>query len=231
MYIDPDTNIIKNICTDLIGAKINIGYTIILANGNKYNGDIENCNIIGNSMENIIIPLLINKIPTIERGPKQASPDFFNRNRSYEWEIKFFNVSPSFDISNYMSYICQLEENTFRKLYKTQYLVFKYSIFNKYIIIDDFKILNVWNIVSFSGKYPISIQNKKGMWYNIRPCSFNEMSLKNKNAHLFIKNILKSILQCPNNIIDREKIIENIGKQFYKLQFNEVLSSIKNFYI
>ena len=222
--IDPDTESIKDACVKLVGAKIEIKYTIVLDTKEEYNGKIENCNIVGDCMENILLPFLKKKVPTIREGPKQSSPDFFNKN--YEWELKLFNKSPGFDVSNYISYINQLEKNLYKKLYKTQYLIFKYSIEKNHIIIRNFKLFNIWDIVSYSGKYPISLQNKKGTWYNIRPCSFNEMGV-NKNSILFIKQICKSISMCPNPIKNREKIIENIKKQFSQIQFQAVLDSIE----
>ena len=45
-------------------------------------------------------------------GPKQSSPDFFN-NIEYEYELKCFKKNPGFDISNFNSYISQLNGNHF----------------------------------------------------------------------------------------------------------------------
>jgi len=222
---DPDTNIIKNRCNELIGCKINIQFKMTFPNGDNQNGDINNRNIIGDCMENILLPFLQGELHTIEKGPKQSSPDFYNRNK--EWELKVFNGSPGFNISNLNSYIEQLADDTYRKLYRTQYLIFKYSIENQYIIINDFKLCNVWDIILYTGKYPISLQCKKGMWYNIRPCSFNDMGV-NKNPSLFIKNIIKAIKDCPNRINNKDTIIENIQTQFYKIQFESTLNSINS---
>jgi len=98
-----DTNVITKICNDLVGAKIQISYNIILENKQNFSSSIDNCNIFGDCMENILLPFLKSKIDTIEKGPKQSSPDFWNKNKEYEWAL-----------------------------------------------------------ISYTGKYPISIQNKKG---------------------------------------------------------------------
>lgn len=209
---DPDTDIINESCIKLIDAKIKIHYTIEYGETVE-SGDIDDCNIVGNCMETILYPYLKDKIPTLEKGPLQKSPDFYNRNKQYDWELKTFCKSPNFDIANYTSYITQLSENLNKKLYKTQYLVFKYEIKNDYIIIKDFVLCNVWNIVSYDKTYPISLQNKKGTWYNIRPCCFKDMK-KNKTAKKFINNLIKSINECPNNIENKESIINKINDQY-----------------
>lgn len=227
LHQDPDTEQIKTICESFIGAKIQISYNITLKNGDTGNGAIENCNIVGDCMENILYPFLKATIPTMEAGPKQKSPDYWNRKRNYYYEVKCFMGSPGFDVSNFNSYITQLIENLEKKLYKTQYLIFEYQIEHEVIVITDFKLCNVWDIINYTGKYPISLQCKKGMWYNIRPCVFKDMNNKDKTPLLFIKQVCEAVLKTPNKLEDdKEKIIDNIYAQFYKLQFNTVLLQI-----
>lgn len=224
MSIDPNTPEIKNICESLIGSKINIGFTITLQNGEKQSGEIDNCNVIGDCMEDILYPFIHKHIPTFEKGPKQASPDFYN-SKIWEWELKCFNNTPGFDISNFNSYISQLEDNLEKKMYRTQYLIFKYTLDDGVITILDFKLCNVWEIINYNGKNPISLQCKKGMWYNIRPCSFNDMN-KNKTPSMFVKKICEAIHKTPNKIEDKEKTINNICNQYYKLQFSNIIQPL-----
>lgn len=128
MYSDPDTLEIKKTCQSLIGCKINIGFTITLRNGTNHGGEIDNCNIVGDCMENILYPFICKHIPTFKKGPKQASPDFYNRDKKWGWELKCFSKNPRFDISNFNSYISQIQDNLEKKMYKTQYLIFKYNL-------------------------------------------------------------------------------------------------------
>ena len=158
---DPDTELIRTVCTGLIGSKITIGFTITLPDGDTHSGDSGNCNIIGNCMEDILLPVLRKSVPTLEEGPPGQPPDYFNgKNKEWDWELKVFKDAPNFDISNFNSYIKQLEKDTYRKL-KTQYMIFKYSIENQTVTITDFKLLHVWDMISYSGKNPISLQSKK----------------------------------------------------------------------
>jgi len=224
--VDPKTPEIKTICESLIGSKINIGFTITLQNGENHSGEINNCNIIGNCMEDILYPFIHKHIPTFEKGPKQSSPDFYN-SKIWEWELKCFNKTPNFDIGNFNSYISSLENNLEKKMYKTQYLIFEYNLKNKIITIINFKLCNVWELINYTGKNPISLQCKKGMWYNIRPCSFNDIN-SNKTPIMFVKKICEAIDKTPNKMEDKQKTIDNIYKQFYKLQFNNIIQSLNN---
>ena len=215
MLSDPDTEKIRNICNSLIGSKIQINFTLTLLNNEKYTEKINNTNIIGDCMENILFPFIKKNIPTFEKGPKQKSPDFYNK--EWDWELKCFRHNPCFDISNFNSYINQIEKNLEKKMYKTKYLIFRYKNYDNFVEITDFKLCNVWEIINYTGKYPISLQSKKKMWYNIRPCSFMDMNNNKKTPELFIKQICKAIMESPNKIENRKKIIENIYKQFNKI--------------
>jgi|TARA_R110002074_G_scaffold99353_3_gene214595 hypothetical protein len=226
MSVDPKTPEIKKICEKLIGSKINIGFTITLPNGENHSGEINNCNIIGDCMEDILYPFIHKHIPTFEKGPKQASPDFYN-SKIWEWELKCFSNTPGFDISNVNSYISQLEDNLEKKMYRTQYLIFKYNLKDGIIEINDFKLCNVWELINYTGKYPISLQCKKGMWYNIRPCSFNDMNAVDKTPIMFVKKICEAIDKTPNKMENKPRTINNIYNQFYKLQFSRIIQVFK----
>ena len=58
------------------------------------------------------------------------------------------------------------------------------------------------------------MQNKRGMWYNIRPDSVKNWYCPKKTPQLFIDNIIKCITMCPNHIEDKNGKIENITRQF-----------------
>tara|TARA_B100000427_G_scaffold126447_1_gene105159 strand:- start:5090 stop:5773 length:684 start_codon:yes stop_codon:yes gene_type:complete len=220
MSFDPKTSEIKTICESLIGCKINLGFTITLQNGEHHSGELENCNIVGDCMEDILYPFINKHIPTFEKGPKQKSPDFYN-SKIWEWELKCFQGTPGFDISNFNSYISQLEDDLEKKLYRTQYLIFKYNLEDGIITITDFKLCNVWDIINYGGKYPISLQAKKGNWYNIRPCCFNDMNASYKTPTMFIKQIVEAINQTPNEPYNtpenKTRTIDKISHQFNRL--------------
>ena len=222
MSFDPKTPEIKTICESLIGCKIDIGFTITLKNGETFSGEIDNCNIVGDCMEDILYPVIKNKVPSFEKGPKQASPDFYN-SKIWEWELKCFSNSPGFDVSNFNSYTSQLEDNLEKKMYRTQYLIFKYTFKNGVVTITDFKLCNVWEIINYKGKHPISLQCKKGIWYNIRPCSFNDMNVSDKTPIMFIRKIVEAIEKTPNKLEYKTRTINRIYDQFYRIQYSKII--------
>jgi hypothetical protein len=180
-----------------------------------------NCNAVGDIVETIFFPILKKELVDLEEGPKQSSPDFYGMNKEYEFELKVFMKNPGFDIGNFVSYINQLCEidGVYRKIYKTKYLIFEYFINDDQIIIKKFHYLNVYNLVSYIGKYPISMQVKKNNWYNIRPDNVNNWYNEDKTPHKFIENIIKCINLCPNmNDIEKIKYIDSITLQFDKLK-------------
>lgn len=216
---DPDIKDIHNIGNTMVGSEIKLVYEIKLPSGVIINNPIDNCNITGNCIESIFIPMLKKEINTIEVNIQQKSPDFWNRNKEYEYEIKCFKGSPSFDISAFICYINQLYEKNgvLRKLYRTKYLIFEYKIQKSVVKIVNFWLLDIWNLIGFNGKYPITLQCKKNTWWNIRPCAIKDWKNMSKDRNLFFQQIIKAIENCPNNIDNRNDIIKNITLQFNKL--------------
>jgi hypothetical protein len=176
---------------------------------------IDNCNAVGDILEDIFFECIKEKLIDFEEGPKQASPDYYGMNKQYEFEQKVFMTSPGFDIGNFTSYVNQLcnENGVYKKLFNTQYLVFEYILENNEIKIVKFHYLPVYKLVSYSGKYPLSMQVKKNVWYNIRPDSVKKWYSDDKTPQLFIENIIKCIKQCPH-IEDKDNKIKLINDQF-----------------
>jgi len=184
-----------------------------------------NCNAIGDILEDVFFPIIKDTLPEFEEGPKQASPDYYviTAGQKYEFEQKVFFQNPGFDIGNFSSYVDQLckDDGVYKKLFMTKYLVFEYSIIddkeNNNITIKKFHYLNVFNLVSYKGKYPISMQVKRNIWYNIRPDSVKNWYLPEKIPKLFIDKIIECITKCPN-IENKDEKIKSINDQFTKLQ-------------
>jgi hypothetical protein len=178
-------------------------------------------------MENVlphnrILPIIKEQLPDFKKGPKQSSPDYYgynNKNNQFEFEQKTFTINPNFDIGNFTSYISQLceQDGLFRKLLNTKYLIFEYIVDkNNILIIKKFHYLHVWNLVSYNKKYPISMQVKKNMWYNIRPDRVSKWYKEEKTFHIFVKNIIKCINEC-HHIENKQQKISNIQEQYDEL--------------
>lgn len=179
---------------------------------------ISNTNAVGDVLESVFFPHINRILSDFIEGPAQASPDFYGED-GFEFEQKCFTKSPGFDIGNFESYIQQLckENGVYKKLFKTKYLIYEYSMEGCDITILKFHYLNVWNVVSFTGKEPISMQVKRGMWYNIRPGSTAKWYDTGKTPALFIAKIIECIHKC-DQMKDKEEKILNIETQFAELK-------------
>ena len=210
----PNKEKLINLCKSFEQQEISLTATFM---GNSIT--IYNCNAIGDILEDIFYPILKYELNDFEEGPKQESPDYYGINKTIEFEQKVFMSTPSFDIGNFTSYINKLceDDGIYKKIFKTKYLVFEYAIKNEKITIITFHYLSVYNLVGYSGKYPISMQVKKNMWYNIRPDNVKNWYLTTKTPQLFIDNIIKCIIQCPH-IEEKNKKIISITEQFNKLK-------------
>jgi type II restriction enzyme len=106
-----------------------------------------------------------------EPSNTQVFPDFYLDTdvKKNLLEVKAFNynASPAFDIANFESYCSSLAENAYRL--DADYLIFGYSMNNGVIKIEDIWLKKIWEISSSSAKYPLRVQDKRGMIYNIRP--------------------------------------------------------------
>jgi NgoBV restriction endonuclease len=201
---------LDRLCKSFIGEKIELKATFM---GRDI--PITNVNIVGNLLEDVFFPLFKSACPDFEEGPDQAPPDFYAQEKEFQFELKAFCKGPGFDISNFASFINQISEpgGLIKKLFKTKYLVFEYAVNGASFVIKQFWLLNIWNLPTYDNKYPISMQQKKSMWYNIRPGVKTSWSDQTKTPHLFIEKILECIAICPNHIENRETIIESITKQ------------------
>jgi hypothetical protein len=210
----PNSKILINVCKSFEEQEITLTATFM---GKII--PIYNCNAIGDILEDVFYPIIKDNLADFEEGPKQASPDYYGINKNFEFEQKVFMKQPGFDIGNFTSYVNMLTEDggVYKKLFKTKYLVFEYSIIDEKIKIIKFHYLNVYNLVGYSGKTPITMQIKKNVWYNIRPESVKKWYLTYKTPQLFIDKIIECINSCPH-IEDKITKINSIASQFNNIK-------------
>ena len=209
----PNSEVLTSVCKSFEEQEISLSVTFM---GKIIS--ICNCNAVGDILEDVFYPSIKENLNDFEEGPKQASPDYFGLNQ-FEFEQKVFMKSPGFDIGNFTSYINMLcrEDGVYKKLFKTKYLVFEYTMADKKIKIVKFHYLNVYNLVGYSGKTPITMQIKKKVWYNIRPDCVKKWYCPTKTPQLFIDHIIECIICCPH-IEDKMNKITTITKQFNSLK-------------
>jgi hypothetical protein len=176
---------------------------------------VTNTNLVGDMLEDIFFHGGLKDLGDFEEGPKQASPDFYAEDKRFHFEQKVFANSPGFDIGNFESLVAQMTEDggLFKKLFLTRYLVFQYKIVDDQVEIKSFDLLNIWELVGYDGKNPISMQDKRGTWYNIRPQARSTWSDATKTPQRFVDALKECIRVCPQ-VQDKETKIARIDEQW-----------------
>lgn len=107
-----------------------------------------------------------------ENTNSQSFPDFYldieNKRRGL-LEVKSFDWDrgPGFDLANFDSYCNSLLENSYR--IDSDYLIFAYQMEGSEITIKNVWLKKIWQLSCPSGTYPIKVQEKKQVIYNLRP--------------------------------------------------------------
>ena len=137
---------------------------------------IDTTDTVGNSLQRWLKEWLIkNDIYEHEPQNTQEFPDFFlsqENEKDHMREVIAFNYKKvsAFDIANYESYIASVAEKPYRL--SADYIVFGYTMDSDGIIqIKKLWLKKIWEIAGKSEKYPLKVQAKKNVIYNIRPNS------------------------------------------------------------
>lgn len=102
----------------------------------------------------------------------QEPPDFYLNPKSDEidlLEVKVFDITAgaNFDLSNFESYCAKIEEQPLKL--DADYLIFGYKLISGKLKIKKIWLKKIWEISCPSKAYPIKIQQKRNVIYNIRP--------------------------------------------------------------
>jgi type II restriction enzyme len=107
-----------------------------------------------------------------ENSNSQTFPDFHldihNKKRGL-LEVKTFDWDrgPGFDLANFDSYCNSLLTSAYRL--DSDYLIFSYQMNGSELTIKNVWIRKIWELACGSGTYPLKVQEKKNVIYNIRP--------------------------------------------------------------
>lgn len=140
---------------------------------NDFSIQVKQNNVIGNLIEEWLAEWLDSKGFDNIYNHRQESPDFWLNPDDLEsaWlEVKCFTGGANFDINNFMSYINEIKVKPY-KLH-SKYLIFKYSMNDSVVTIENCWLKNVWEISCPSQRYPVKCQVKKNLIYNLRPATW-----------------------------------------------------------
>jgi hypothetical protein len=202
------------ICRSLIGRTF--GCTIDIDNEEE-SVNFSDPNIVGSMVETILERKMLS-IEDIKKGPPQSKPDFYAQNQEHFLEVKAYLGSPGFDISNISSYIDDMSKpnGVMKHLFQTSYLVFEYGKCGTRWKFLSFHCLSVWSLIGYDNTYPLSVQVKRGMWYNLRPCALSGWKDTKKTPFRFIEGVLSCIRVCPH-IKDKDEKTASIRSQFEEI--------------
>lgn len=116
--------------------------------------------------------LLQSDIDFEENTNSQTFPDFLldkTNPKSGLLEVKSFDFDrgPGFDLANFDSYCNSLLSHAYR--IDSDYLIMAYQMNDGIFSIKDVWLKKIWELACPSSTYPLKVQEKKNVIYNIRP--------------------------------------------------------------
>lgn len=134
---------------------------------------VEQNNVVGNTIEEWLSKWMTSRGILHRHNDQQAAPDFWLDPSDLEsnWlEVKSFYQSPGFDVAAFRSFVNQVIDQPW-KLH-SQFLLIKYSSKNGLITIERFWLKNLWEICCTSATWPLKVQYKNKVIFNIRPATW-----------------------------------------------------------
>jgi len=137
---------------------------------------IETKDTIGNLLQEWLKAWMTReKIEFEENTNSQTFPDFLldkNDHKKGLLEVKSFDWDrgPGFDLANFDSYCNSLLDNAYR--IDSDYLILAYQMKGSELSIKDIWLKKIWELACPSSTYPIKVQEKKQVIYNLRPSTW-----------------------------------------------------------
>lgn len=137
---------------------------------------IETKDTVGNLLQEWLKAWMMKeKVEFEENTNSQIFPDFYLDKHNQKLgllEVKSFDWDrgPGFDLANFDSYCNSLTVNSYRL--DSDYLIFAYQMKGSIITIKNVYLKKIWELACPSGTYPLKVQEKKSIIYNIRPSTW-----------------------------------------------------------
>ncbi len=137
---------------------------------------IETKDTVGNLLQEWLKAWMMKEEVEFEENTNsQIFPDFYLDKHNQKLgllEVKSFDWDrgPGFDLANFDSYCNSLLVNSYRL--DSDYLIFAYQMKGSVITIKNVYLKKIWELACPSGTYPLKVQEKKSIIYNIRPSTW-----------------------------------------------------------
>ena len=150
-----EQKVIEDICCELSKDLLGLQFPEKLKVGNYYV-----------SFSEVIVTELISQ--WVEDWLKKYGIDYALNDLTSDWlEIKSFTGSPNFDVVAFRSFINLVIEKPW-KLH-SKHLLIKYKMEDGVVTVEQFWLKNLWEICSTSSTWPVKVQYKNKVIFNIRP--------------------------------------------------------------
>ena len=150
-----EQKVIEDICCELSKDLLGLQFPEKLKVGNYYV-----------SFSEVIVTELISQ--WVEDWLKKYGIDYALNDLTSDWlEIKSFTGSPNFDVAAFRSFINLVIEKPW-KLH-SKHLLIKYKMEDGVVTVEQFWLKNLWEICSTSSTWPVKVQYKNKVIFNIRP--------------------------------------------------------------
>ncbi|MEO6834251.1 MAG: NgoBV family restriction endonuclease [Chitinophagaceae bacterium] len=137
---------------------------------------IETKDTVGNLLQEWLKAWMMKEgIEFEENENSQVFPDFYldkHNKKQGLLEVKTFDWDrgPGFDLANFDSYCNSLLTSAYRL--DSDYLIFAYQMNGSEITIKEVWLKKIWELACPSSTYPLKVQEKKKIIYNIRPSTW-----------------------------------------------------------
>lgn len=159
-------------------------------------------------------------IDFLENTNSQTFPDFhLNRDdlKKGLLEVKSFDFArgPGFDLANFDSYCNSLLENAYR--IDSDYLILGYQMIDGEITIKNVWLKKIWELACPSSTYPIKVQEKKSVIYNLRPSTWYSTRSRFKpflSKEAFLSALNETRYQYPQTRHTNGHWLRNVVKNY-----------------
>jgi type II restriction enzyme len=164
--------------------------------------------------------LLQSDIDFEENTNSQTFPDFLLDTSDHKMgllEVKSFDFDrgPGFDLANFDSYCNSLLSHAYR--IDSDYLILAYQMNDGIIRIKDVWLKKIWELACPSSTYPLKVQEKKSVIYNIRPSVWYAERSRFKpfeSKEAFLKALNETRYQYPQTRHTNGHWLRNVLKNY-----------------
>jgi type II restriction enzyme len=209
----------KLVNTDqLVGKQGTINFDL-----NNFSIKIESKDIIGNVIQDWLKAWLTNEgVHFVLNTNTQKFPDIYldtptSKNGLLEIKTFDFKKSPNFDIANFDSYCSSVETDSYR--IDSDYLILGYEMQGSNIFVRNIWLKKIWEIAGPSKKWPLKVQDKRNIIYNIRPTVWYSSRGKFKafgTKELFLKALNDTRYQYPQTRFQNAHWLNNVITNYHQ---------------